>query len=226
MRQISLARISVPAGATAITASMITDERMDKSVCGIVTETVQVDTSTMQSQFEALLTAIQEELQNLNAGTAALLKTGDTMQGTLDMGGNKIKNVATPTDDNDAVSKKFLNDALNEQLSMELLWENASPTSSIASGTEVNFSITENDLVIIIFREGTGAASTFSAVGSVGQAIRSFGTYDGRIIRRMATVTATGVRFGKGQYMASYPTVTDDNAKAIPIEIFVIRGVR
>lgn len=102
-RQISLARVNVPAGTVSLSPSMITDERLDPDVCGIVTETVRVDTSTMQSQFEALLTAIQKELQNLNAGTAALLKTGDTMQGILDMGENQIKNVAAPTEDGDAV---------------------------------------------------------------------------------------------------------------------------
>lgn len=53
MRQISLARITIPAGTTAITGDMITDERLDSSVCGIVTEKVGVDTSVMQAQFEA-----------------------------------------------------------------------------------------------------------------------------------------------------------------------------
>lgn len=73
-RQISLAQISIPAGTTAITASMITDERLDPSVCGLVTETLTVDTSTMQTQFEALLASIQNELSQLEAGTAAELK--------------------------------------------------------------------------------------------------------------------------------------------------------
>lgn len=53
LRQISLARITIPAGTTAITGDMITDERLDSSVCGIVTEKVGVDTSVMQAQFEA-----------------------------------------------------------------------------------------------------------------------------------------------------------------------------
>lgn len=51
VRQISLAAIRIPAGATFINASMITDERMDASVCGIVTDAVGVDTSVMQAQF-------------------------------------------------------------------------------------------------------------------------------------------------------------------------------
>ena len=74
VRQISLARIRIPAGTTTITASMITDERMDKSVCGIVTESVSIDTSMMHSQFSELLTGIQKELQQLEAGTGVELK--------------------------------------------------------------------------------------------------------------------------------------------------------
>lgn len=72
--QISLARIRIPAGTTTITASMITDERMDKSVCGIVTESVSIDTSMMHSQFSELLAGIQKELQQLEAGTGVELK--------------------------------------------------------------------------------------------------------------------------------------------------------
>lgn len=74
VRQISLAKISVKAGTTAITPSMITDERMDKSVCGIVTDHCEIDTTVLQAQFEALLAAIQKELSDLEAGTAVELK--------------------------------------------------------------------------------------------------------------------------------------------------------
>lgn len=74
VRQISLAKIMIAAGTTAITASMITDERLDTSVCGLVTESVCIDTSAMQSQFEALLKSIQNELLDLESGSAAELK--------------------------------------------------------------------------------------------------------------------------------------------------------
>lgn len=78
LRQISLARINVAAGTTAITASMITDERLDASVCGLVTESVSIDTSTMQNQFEALLSSIARQLDDLQQGTATALKQRDT----------------------------------------------------------------------------------------------------------------------------------------------------
>ena len=73
-RQISLAKVYIPAGTVSLSASMVTDERLDPSVCGIVTETIKIDTSTMQSQFEALLRSIQNELQDLESGVGVELK--------------------------------------------------------------------------------------------------------------------------------------------------------
>ena len=73
-RQISLRQQRIPAGAISLSASYGTDERLNTNVCGIVTESIKIDTSTMQSQFEALLAAIQKELADLESGTAVELK--------------------------------------------------------------------------------------------------------------------------------------------------------
>lgn len=59
LRQISLARISVAAGTLAITAGMITDERFDATVCGVVTENVMVDTSVAVAQLNAVIAQAQ-----------------------------------------------------------------------------------------------------------------------------------------------------------------------
>lgn len=67
-RQISIARIRIPAGATAITDEMITDERLDETVCGLVTEAVGIDTSTMQKQFAALLALYEAALEAATSG--------------------------------------------------------------------------------------------------------------------------------------------------------------
>lgn len=70
-RQISLAKVSIPAGTVSLSPTMLTDERLDPEVCGIVTETIKIDTTTMQSQFEALLEAIQNELAGIVGGTGS-----------------------------------------------------------------------------------------------------------------------------------------------------------
>ena len=68
VRQISLAKINVAAGTTAITASMITDERLNTSVCGLVTESISVDTSVINAQFEELLEKLKTNLQQITDG--------------------------------------------------------------------------------------------------------------------------------------------------------------
>lgn len=75
LRQISLAQISVAAAASKIAASDITDERLDADACGLVTDWISVDTAPMQAQFEDLLQKVKTELNRLNAGTEAMLRT-------------------------------------------------------------------------------------------------------------------------------------------------------
>lgn len=67
-RQISLAQISVAAGTTAITASMITDERLDPAICGLVTESVTADTSVINAQFAALLAQLRTAIEQAAGG--------------------------------------------------------------------------------------------------------------------------------------------------------------
>lgn len=81
LRQISLAQISVAAAASKIAAGDITDERLDADVCGLVTDWISVDTASMQAQFEDLLQKVKTELNRLNAGTEAMLRTTYDPQG-------------------------------------------------------------------------------------------------------------------------------------------------
>lgn len=73
-RQISLARIYVAVAASSISADSITDERLDPDACGLVTDWVSVDTTTIQAQFSALLEKVKTELAQLHGGTAMMTK--------------------------------------------------------------------------------------------------------------------------------------------------------
>lgn len=73
-RQISLARINVAAAVSSISADSITDERLDPDACGLVTDWVSVDTTTIQAQFSALLEKVKTELAQLHGGTAMMTK--------------------------------------------------------------------------------------------------------------------------------------------------------
>lgn len=81
LRQISLAQIAISAAASKITSANITDERLDSTVCGLVTDQVNVDTKVMQEQFAAFLTQIETELKQLHAGTATMLRATYDPQG-------------------------------------------------------------------------------------------------------------------------------------------------
>lgn len=73
-RQISLARVLVPAGSTSVSSANITDERLDPSVCGIVTDRVGVDTSMVNAQLKAFMEQSENEFNTWFA----------TVQDTLD----------------------------------------------------------------------------------------------------------------------------------------------
>lgn len=67
-RQISLAKVNIPAGTVSLSASMITDERLDSSVCGIVTETVQVDTTMVNAQILELIDKLEYSIGQVVSG--------------------------------------------------------------------------------------------------------------------------------------------------------------
>ena len=67
-RQLSLAQILVAAGTTSITASMITDERQNPEVCGLVTDTLSIDTSVINAQFTELLSQLRTAIEQASGG--------------------------------------------------------------------------------------------------------------------------------------------------------------
>lgn len=67
--EISVAQIAVAPGATAISAGNITDERLNEDVCGLMRDGVTgIDTSVMQSQFNAILNDLEDNLQAVYDG--------------------------------------------------------------------------------------------------------------------------------------------------------------
>lgn len=68
--------VNRPTGATSITPDNVVDLRLNQDYCGLMRDTIDaIDTTVMQAAFEAFLDRIEQELNNLNAGTEAMLKT-------------------------------------------------------------------------------------------------------------------------------------------------------
>lgn len=80
--EIYLYCVNRPTGATSITADNVEDLRLDTTYCGLMRDTIDaIDTSVMQASFEAFLAQIEQELDQLNAGTATMLKSTYDPQG-------------------------------------------------------------------------------------------------------------------------------------------------
>ena len=98
------------AGSLYITPSNITDLRLNSSYCGLMADSVtNIDTTAIEGQVSDLIKSLQNEISNVIDGSAYLLRNGSTnMTGNLPMDGHKVTGLGTPTEDGDAVPKKYI----------------------------------------------------------------------------------------------------------------------
>ena len=101
-----------------ITSSITNLTNRVQTVEGKVT-TIEGNISDIQgdiTNIEGDITNINNALDDIKGGTTELpyvKKAGDTMSGALNMGSNKVSDVATPTDDADAATKKYVDDKVS-----------------------------------------------------------------------------------------------------------------
>lgn len=77
--ELYLASIYRPAGATVITASNITDLRMDATVCGLMADSVtKVDMDAIHAQLTGLVEELEEAIQNIDVGEVVPIEKGGT----------------------------------------------------------------------------------------------------------------------------------------------------
>ena len=98
------------AGSLYITPSNITDLRLNSYYCGLMADSVtNIDTTAIERQVADLIESLQNEISNVIDGSAYLLRNGSTnMTGNLSMDGHKVTGLGTPTEDGDAVPKKYI----------------------------------------------------------------------------------------------------------------------
>lgn len=101
-----------------ITSSITNLTNRVQTVEGKVT-TIEGNITDIQgdiTNIEGDITNINNALDDIKGGTTELpyvKKAGDTMTGALNMGSNKVSAVATPTDDADAATKKYVDDKVS-----------------------------------------------------------------------------------------------------------------
>lgn len=101
-----------------ITSSITNLTNRVQTVEGKVT-TIEGNITDIQgdiTNIEGDITNINNALDDIKSGTTELpyvKKAGDTMSGALNMGSNKVSAVATPTDDADAATKKYVDNKVS-----------------------------------------------------------------------------------------------------------------
>jgi hypothetical protein len=118
----------------------------------------------------------------------------------------------------DARALKVLNDT---KLSMELLWENASPESSFAAQT-LSLDLSSFDRVVIDWRAETAYSSEFSTDTKVGETVVASYIWgeDGTYGHRDAKTSNDEVEIQDG-----YANKTKSDGVGIPCRIYGIKGV-
>lgn len=81
--ELYLASVYRPTGATAITASNITDLRMNNTVCGLMADSVtKVDMDAIRAQLIGLVEELEEAIQNIEVGEIVPIEKGGTSAST------------------------------------------------------------------------------------------------------------------------------------------------
>ena len=108
-------------------------------------------------------------------------------------------------------------------IKMELLWENASPTSAFAAQL-VSCDLTDVGIVLIELRPNAPSTVTFFAVCSLGGKTYPQYLYSSYFVQRSTSVDASGVTFGDGESINYGSSISQSNSRAVPTKIWAIKG--
>lgn len=154
---LKLAEICIPAGTAAVTPALITDTRLDKAVCGIVTGVVnQVDTttfynqiaadlaqfkSTQQTDFEAWFDSVKDILDDSTAGNLLNMinaVTDDLASHTSDTTAHITAAERTKWNASVPNTRKINNKALSADITLTAADVSAVPASDVVTSATAN----------------------------------------------------------------------------------------
>ena len=105
---------------------------------------------------------------------------------------------------------------------LQLLWENASPTSNFAAQT-VSLDLSPYKLVLINFKWATDDDARHFGIVKVGEKLSTCNIYNNRIVRE-ATTSSTGISFAGGLQGSYSSNISSNNKYAIPTEIYGLKA--
>ena len=221
--ELYLASIYRPAGATAVTASNITDLRMDKTVCGLMADSVtSVDTSAIDAQVKALIANLEAEIQGVKDTSGLMFESEWVNNGTIPV--SKGGTGATTAEE-----------ALHALggVSIKKLWQNARPTSNFAAQT-ISLNLSEYDFVEVVYKTSTSSKHQIIERCEIGAGIRAERFYNptstSTVLKNMYRggdgASTSGYNFGDAYLKTANATdSTKDNSYIIPYKIYGIKVV-
>jgi hypothetical protein len=212
---------------------MVVDERLNPEVCGIVTDRVTADTSMVNEQY---LAAVEELRTAIKQAWNGEIPNGSITQEMLDpnikLGSNDIY-IGTEEPTGEDRPKMWVDPnggiLTPEQIgamSMELLWENASPTSAFAPQT-ISVSLDGYDSYMIIARFHTSTTSEVAQMARVGNNMLLFLNDGDSFCRRNVTYSASSLTFSECIRRTAWDgsNRVEDNPYLFPAAIYGIKGV-
>lgn len=206
--ELYLASVYRPSGATTITASNITDLRMDKTVCGLMADAVtKIDLGSIHEQFMSLVKDLERAIQDIEVGEVVPIEKGGTGAKTTE---EALANIGG--------------------ISIEKLWSNVNRTSKFAAQT-IELNGEGCNLFILEYRSDAGVSSVVVSAGETAE-MQMFANINASskvlFCKREATISETTAIFGDSYGKNSETSTVGliDNARLIPFSIYGIKGVR
>lgn len=157
----------------------------------------------------------------------ALPIAGGTMQGSINMNGQKLNGLNAPTDNDEAATMGVVKEITDRKVSMELLWQNGDATSEFM-GQTIPLNLSEYNLVAIYSRAPYAMQFVFKGLDSslVGLSHEQSTTNYVACRSRTVSVSDTGITFGNGiEKKLTDKVLTTTNSVAKPIYIYGVKGV-
>lgn len=220
--ELYLASVYRPAGATVITASNITDLRMDETVCGLMADSVtKVDMTAIEAQIRAFINNLQNEIDSVRNLSGIMFESewveGDVIP--VSKSGTGAKTAEEALANLGGISKK-------------LLWQNASLTSQFAAqtlstswseydkiGLEYQYSDENTDTVYREVKAEAGARIHMFALTLSTSRVPQFG-------ERTMVLNDDGIKFTQGYVGLASGNAAVSNWYCMPVAIYGIKGAQ